>query len=250
MKAPLGIRHLHFDQIDSTNAEAKRQINSGTATDGMVITTDWQTNGVGQYDRPWSSERGQNIMMTLILKPNDLKAIDQFYLNMVVGVALQNIVAQYADTASIKWPNDIYIGDKKVAGILIQNYVQGAYIKSSIIGMGINVGQKKWPSDIPNPTSLEIATQQSLDRNVLLAEILEAISKEYKWLLNGSKGIRDRYHMALYQRGGLMTFEIEREEITATIKGIDEIGRLIIDQPEIGDRAYRHDQIRMIITSK
>ena len=122
----------------------------------MVLVADYQTAGRGQGTNSWESERGQNLTCSLGFSPDGVKASRQYILSMAIAVALTETLAGLPHPVSIKWPNDIYVGDKKICGILIENMLKGEHIRHCIIGIGLNINQKRFVSDAPNPTSMAL----------------------------------------------------------------------------------------------
>ncbi len=242
----IGAEHIHYSQLDSTNAEAKRLIDKGVAKEGMVITTDVQTQGRGQYGRIWNSEEQQNVMMSMIVSPIFIKIEDQFWLNIATGLTVKNIVATYCKNVTIKWPNDIFIGKKKVAGILIQNYIQTDKIRYSIIGVGLNVNQEEWPSGIPNATSLKKESGNHLRIPLIIDQICSEMDNYYKILRFQPKSMWDDYHKNLYGINESNSFSHGEEKIQGRIIGIDKIGRLRIEQNGRVD-IFNHGDISLII---
>lgn len=138
----------HFTELDSTNAEAIRQLRNGgdfTANE-TFITTDFQIAGRGQAENKWFSSPGKNYLGSLIYYPKQLSVDNLFALTQATSLAVVEIIRILTnEVARIKWPNDIYIGDKKVAGILIQNSIAGSHIQWSVIGLGLNINEVAFP---------------------------------------------------------------------------------------------------------
>ena len=144
---------LEYEEMASTNTCAA-EMPSNQLTDRMVILTWRQTQGRGQVGNSWESAPDSNISMTVVLKPERLEASRQFAVSMVIALGCFDFVSRYTDNVSVKWPNDIYVGNKKIAGILIEHKITGMYIGNSICGVGLNVNQEHFLSDAPNPVSL------------------------------------------------------------------------------------------------
>lgn len=181
----------YFDTIDSTNNYAMQQIDDGLAQHGNVIWAGYQTHGKGQRGKKWENNTG-SLLMSLIVKP-EVAADRQFILSMQVAVT----IAKYLKTlkqqwqVAIKWPNDIYLNDKKACGILIENVFRGMQWAYSVIGIGLNVNQKNFPEDLPTATSMAMVSEQSYNlleiitdiRSGLLNLIRESKPEQYNALL-------------------------------------------------------------------
>lgn len=242
----IGTPHLHFKEVDSTNAVARRQIDQHSAPEGMLITADIQTHGRGQYGRTWISAERQNILMSVILKPTFLSISSQFDLNIAVSLAVADIISQFCPDTRIKWPNDIYVGDNKIAGILIQNFIQGQQIAHAIIGIGINVSQKEWPPEILNVTSLVREGLKEIKSDELIQILCDELEKRYNGLEENKDDFRKEYTNQLYRLHQTTSFFLNEQEQIGKILGVDEIGRLIIEQNN-GIKAFNHGEIKLII---
>src|SRR5680860_150521 len=139
--------------VESTNNYANQLILSN-AEEGTVVLAQFQKKGRGQQGNQWESQSGKNLLASIILYPKFLKAGNQFLISKMVSLGLVEYLRHEVRDVSIKWPNDIYIGNKKIAGILIENAIKGRNLFSTVIGVGLNLNQKNFLSDAPNPVSL------------------------------------------------------------------------------------------------
>ena len=164
----------HFKNIDSTNSYLQNLLDKGEDVADNVVVADFQTSGKGQGRNVWQSENGKNLLFSIALDMSFLKAEDQFLLTQMVSVAMINVLKKYLpeENLFIKWPNDIYFNDRKIAGILIKNEIKGIMLGTSIIGIGLNVNQTTFDENLPNPISMKMITGKDYD----LEEILLAIS--------------------------------------------------------------------------
>ena len=164
----------HFKNIDSTNSYLQNLLDKGEDVADNIVVTDFQTSGKGQGKNVWQSEDGKNLLFSIALDMSFLKAEDQFLLTQMVSVSMINVLKNYLpeDSLFIKWPNDIYFNNKKIAGILIKNEIKGIMLGTSIIGIGLNVNQTDFDESLPNPISMKMITGKDYD----LEEILLAIS--------------------------------------------------------------------------
>ena len=129
-------------ELTSTNDQAFMLLKTINPVEGTVIYADFQKAGRGQKDNKWESEKGKNLLLSIILYPTSIRPEDQFYLSMAVSLGICDFIDSFFPGSKIKWPNDIYINDDKIAGILIENSVMGETIESTIAGIGININQK------------------------------------------------------------------------------------------------------------
>ena len=225
-----------------------------------TIRTDFQTAGRGQAGNSWESEAGKNLLFSTLLRYQGIQASQQWRLSMLVAVALWDTLAKHLpqDKLSIKWPNDIYYGDKKLVGILIENSLSGAYVGYTIVGIGINVNQTQWLSKAPNPISMQEITGLEYDVEALLNEWISSMKS---WEIASTEDIRSAYMQRLYRRHGWHEY-IEREVSTlptaiakkgiegafsAEILTVTEQGELVLRLQNNEEKKYHFKQIRFVI---
>ena len=229
---------VHIDETDSTNHWLKAH---GEGT--MVVVADFQTAGKGCGSNSWESERGQNLTFSMLIHPEALEARAQFRITEVVSVALCNTLERYIyKEVDIKWPNDIYVGDQKICGILIENRLQGSVIKDSIIGIGLNVNQQAFLSDAPNPVSMWQLTGQETNREVLLEAFLHAFNEAWE-----SETISKAYRQRLYRREGYHAFCDKDGRFEAKLRNVLNDGMLVLEDREGQRRNYAFKEIKYII---
>jgi len=225
---------IHIEECVSTNEKLSSLRRSENEAKELLICADFQTSGKGQGGEFWESEKAKNLTFSYNLVDVNLSAYNQFYISIIIALTLSEIIeGEIGDKeVKIKWPNDIYIGSKKVAGILIENVVIGDKIKESYIGIGLNVNQKKFDSNAPNPISIIHFTEKEIDTKELLSTYL----LKFDYYLNLlKKGELDRlktvYLDKLYRINEIGKYQINNEIIDGIIKGIDEYGflRMSID---------------------
>jgi BirA family transcriptional regulator, biotin operon repressor / biotin---[acetyl-CoA-carboxylase] ligase len=167
-----------LDKVDSTNNYAMAQVRDGMAKHGMAIVANEQTAGKGQRGKTWQSQPGQSIAMSLILKTDGLRADQQFYLSMLIALAVNDFLKKYVkNETSIKWPNDLYWRDRKAGGILIETVFKGAAWKWAVAGIGLNINQSRFNQSLSNPVSLKQITGKNYDVIELVNELYEFVMK-------------------------------------------------------------------------
>mgnify|MGYP001210808476 CR=1 FL=1 len=217
-------------EIDSTNNYAAKQLLTNRLPEGAVFVTDCQTVGRGQVNNYWESEPGQNLTFSFVCYPEYLRIDRQFEISKAVSLGVKNFLSRYVAGVSIKWPNDIYIGDKKVAGILIENAIRNGKLSNCIVGIGLNINQLAFVSDAPNPISLRQATGICYDLQEMLALLLAEIDQWYQLLKHGNQmAIDEAYTDSLYRLGQRANYKDEQGPFTGRISGVDAIGRLCIE---------------------
>ena len=251
---------IHIDETDSTNRWLKGKASKAEAlgfasqtlrlramnpkaSDGVVVWTDYQTDGRGCGTNRWESERGKNLLFSMLIHPTDIAANEQFRITEAVSVALCHTLQAYVNNkVEIKWPNDIYVGDRKICGILIENRLQGNAIKESIIGVGLNVNQTAFKSDAPNPVSIRQLTGRETDLEELLLAFLRAFDVTYN-----SKTTCFGYKSMLYRRGKYAYYEDKTSCFGATLTDVLPDGRLLLVDKDGRERLYAFKEVSFII---
>ena len=224
--------HIHYQSsIDSTNAVAKALAGQG-APEGTLVITEEQTAGRGRRGKTWTSPAGVNLLFSVLLRP-PMEGDRVFVLTMVLALAgLKAVKTVTGVKAMIKWPNDLYVGTKKLAGILTEFSVRGKQVDWAVPGMGINVN---WHPDVPEgggvpATSLLAETGQRVSRNDLLLEILKGFEVSYRDVVRGSmKALYEEWNQNCLVLGQSLVVTSEREQIEGRALCIDDFGALIIE---------------------
>jgi BirA family biotin operon repressor/biotin-[acetyl-CoA-carboxylase] ligase len=232
---------IHIGETDSTNQWLKDHTEGQTP---CVVVADFQTAGRGCGTNTWESEQGKNLLFSVMLHPENLPANKQFQISMAISLAIVDAVGQLVGDLSIKWPNDIYWRNGKLAGILIENRLQGTLIKDSIIGVGLNVNQREFKSKAPNPVSLWQITGQETDREQLLQDILERLER-YMAPSNLPNG--EAYRKKLYRRKGFHPYTDKDGAFMAEIAGVEADGHLLLIDDNGQQRRYAFKEVTFII---
>ncbi len=224
-----GKRLIYVPECHSTNDLATQILDQSPAHEGTVVITDRQLKGRGQRGNAWVSADFLNLTLSVVLRPTFLSIRDQFYLNVVASLSVHDAVRQLLDSPIfVKWPNDVIANGGKIAGILIENQLQGAAIQASVVGIGLNVNQTEF--GLPSATSLALQARRQFDTSVVFEILMERLEARYLQLRQGKgKALNAAYHDVLYGRGELRRFASGEREFSGTIVGIDPSGRLQID---------------------
>lgn len=236
---------LTLDEVGSTNSYAKSLLSKSTPIDGTAILAHDQQAGRGQIGNTWDSAPGKNITLSLVLYPKFLAAKQQFKLNQAISLGIRDFLMAYMNEVYIKWPNDIYCKDKKVAGILIENQLKGNSLESTVVGIGLNVNQTEF-NELTHATSLKIITGKEHDIMLLLEPLLAAIERYYLLLREGDfTPITEGYHKAMYNLGIEKQYETANGQFAGTISGVNDIGQLIIETSQ-GTKIFNHQKVRLL----
>ena len=234
---------IHIDETDSTNRWLKNRQPSQrhTLTERTAIWADYQTAGRGCGTNTWESERGKNLLFSLLLHPENLPANEQFQISMAISLAIVDALGQLVGDLSIKWPNDIYWRNGKLAGILIENTLKGSFVKDSVIGVGLNVNQRTFQSNAPNPVSLWQITGQETDRRQLLDDILRCMD-HYLY-----HDVRPQYLQMLYRRKGFHPYADGDGAVMEEIVEVEDDGHLVLLDDSGQRRRYAFKEVQFVI---
>jgi BirA family biotin operon repressor/biotin-[acetyl-CoA-carboxylase] ligase len=249
---PIGTPFIELQSVDSTNNYARQQIHAGLAQHGMAVFAHEQVAGKGQRGRTWTSEKGKNIALSVLISPKPLTLSQQFQLSACVAVAVHDFFMKYAiDKVKIKWPNDLYWQDRKAGGVLIESGVRSresgvgsqqpgsqAVVQSgssvvgswdwAIVGIGINLNQTVFPDHLPNPVSLKQITGTEFDTIKLAKELCNIFQQYFTELItSGFDNIFRLYNRHLYKLDEKVKLKKENVEFEAFIKGVSPAGKLI-----------------------
>jgi BirA family biotin operon repressor/biotin-[acetyl-CoA-carboxylase] ligase len=227
----IGNTIYYFPELGSTNTYAQELLTRETPPEGTIILTDHQTRGTGQAGRQWISPPRTNLTMTVILYPDFLPLQRQFMLVRAFSLACRSILTEVlAKKVQVKWPNDIYVSDRKLGGILIQNTIKGDKIQATIAGIGVNVNQTEWPSEIQYATSLKLESSSQFDIRSVQEKICSGLELYYQLLREGQYDrLVSEYLDSLWGRGVPMRFLDGNEEFEGAITGVNAEGLLQID---------------------
>lgn len=237
-----------FSTLASSNDEAALK----RYTEGDVIVAESQSAGRGQRGHRWESEVGQNLTFSLVLEPTFVAPVNQFLLSEAVALGVVDMLDGYGIGAKIKWTNDIYVGDRKLAGILIEHKLQGASLARTIVGIGLNINQRDFPSDLPNPVSMVQLRHFEFDRDEVLDRLVKTIMARYEQLRSGDDGpLQQDYHNRLYRLGMLDWYALPSgRRFRGTIMGVRPTGALVIENEKRERSEYLFKEVEFTIGAK
>lgn len=218
-------------EVDSTNNFLKEALSNSTPlSEGTVIMAESQYAGRGQQQNRWYSEPGKNLTFSILLEPAFLPIGRQYDLNVAISAGIIKACEKVlGEQAKIKWPNDIYYGDNKLGGVLIENMIQGSAIKHAVIGIGINVNQVKFGPGAANAISVKQILQKDYDKKALLAQICSEIEATYLLLRSGNfDALKTFYMQKLYWYNELRPFKANGSFFEGSITGINKNGQLCV----------------------
>ena len=238
---------IKIKNANSSNSFALEMLENKEISEGTVIWVENQTEGRGQQNNLWHSEPRMNLTISIVLKPDFLKPEHQFYLSKAVALGVADYVGLFAADVAIKWFNDILIHGKKVAGILIENTWQGNKIQNSVIGIGLNLNQEKFPQDLPNAVSLIMSTGVPFQLEESLKMLHNLVMTRYQQIKDKEFTLLDTdYHKMLFGLSEKKTFYKEGHSFEAVILEVEPSGfiRLKLEDGKIA--AFGMHDVKMI----
>lgn len=243
-------RIIRLQKTDSTNNYLHALARPEQLGEGSVVWAEFQTAGRGQIGNSWESAEGENLTFSVVLYPTFLLANRQFLISQITALSVKQTLDRYVDDITVKWPNDIYWRDRKICGMLIENDLAGQFIYSSILGIGININQKEFKSNAPNPVSLYQIIGKRTDRENFLQEFLERLYANYLLLLQEKEVlIQEAYRQSLYRREGFYLYEDANGRFEAAIEEIEPSGYLHLRLRDNTIRRYEFKEVRFVISS-
>jgi BirA family transcriptional regulator, biotin operon repressor / biotin---[acetyl-CoA-carboxylase] ligase len=226
----IGSKYIFRKNLPSTNSYAVKLLKNEKVEEGAVIYTNYQSEGKGHGGNSWESDEDKNLLFSLILYPTTLKPSDQFIISKIISLGICDFLRPYTSKVSIKWPNDIYVNNDKIAGILIESAIIREEIEYIIAGIGLNINQKIFTGNAPNPVSLSKITGTEYNTEQCLKQLVTHIDKRYQeFLLKKRREINEEYLNNLYRFGKWCDFSDSNGLYEGKIIGIDHSGRLRIE---------------------
>ncbi|HBG69902.1 MAG: biotin--[acetyl-CoA-carboxylase] ligase [Bacteroidetes bacterium GWF2_43_63] len=234
--------------VESTNQWAMSHINEVLNNELHIFSAAFQSAGRGQGDHTWESESGENILMSLLMKNPPVKVADQFSLSQVIAVAAHNYVSAElpGQEISIKWPNDIMVDSRKIAGILIENSLKGNDILATVIGIGVNVNQIHFSGDLQAAVSLEMIDGKKRDIETEINKLTGAFLTSYEnFLALGAEKTYWSYDGRLFGIGTEQNFKLGNDILKCTILGSEHNGQMRLKMPDGNEKKFYHHEIAM-----
>lgn len=240
----IGRKIIFKETLDSTNNYAAKLLQTGELSHGTVIMSGHQTAGRGQRGAVWAAEPYKNLIFTCFLKYDNLSVANHQSITHFVSLALTDLLSFFGISSSIKWPNDIVIGNQKIAGVLIENQLENSLLKSSIVGIGLNVNQIEF-GDF-NATSLKLEKNEVFSIENVSMKLIETLQQRFNQLqFKELEGLKKDYHNQLWLKNQFSMFEDETGIFEGKILGTDDFGRLIVSKNE-EEKLYDLKEIKFL----
>lgn len=249
------IKYFHLGQTDSTNLEVVRQVSALTDTERLqhdcyVARADYQSAGRGQRGNSWESESGKNLLFSVMIHPRGVVVSEQFRLSQAMSIAICRTLNSISDSFKIKWPNDIYCGEQKVSGTVIETTLRGQLVERCILGVGVNVNQTTFRSDAPNPVSLCQLLGREFDCDAILREIMGRFSQIVRsvYIGRGDEVGREFVDMLIW-RDGLHHYRDAQGDFFARLVGVEADGHLVVEDSHGVERRYMFKEVKHIFST-
>lgn len=237
-----------FDAVNSTNDLLLKWAENTSTPNGCVIWASSQYKGKGQHGRKWESKAGDNLTFSMLIRHSGMSIMEQFIFNKAISVALLKSLKTFSPDFKIKWPNDIYLNGKKISGVLIENSIKGKYLDHSVVGIGINVNQRRFPSNLENPSSIVLETGEEIELENLLYQVIDHIEHYVNFInRNESDEILNIYLENLYRKDIISVFKKGDNTFNGIIRGVDEYGRIKIELEDEEVILFNNGEIKMMI---
>lgn len=243
----IGSKLIFRKNTGSTNSYASWLLKSRHVSEGTIIHTNFQSAGRGQKENRWESEDGKNLLLSVILFPVMVRPEDQFILSNFISLGICDFLKTLVPDCKIKWPNDICIGNDKIAGILIENSIISNSIIHSIAGIGLNINQEEFPEELPNPVSVKILTGKEYDLGFCLEKLAGFLDLRYKKVISGSwDELRNEYNSSLYHLNQWSRFKSENGIFQGRILLVTDAGCIRIEERNGFIREFRFKEVEFI----
>ena len=232
-------------ETTSTNDE----LHKGSFSEGDIVWAERQTAGRGQRGHSWSSGEGLDLTFSMLLRPTFLEVAEQFWALRTTALALCDTFAEYGIGTRIKWTNDIYAGDRKITGVLIENMLEGGRLSRMIVGIGINVNSTEFDPSLPNPTSMTIERGEKFDRREVLERFVANMKRRYEELRAGARDeLAKEYDTRLYGLNERRVFALpDGSRFEAAIRGTEASGRLVTELADGRLKSFAFKELEFVL---
>lgn len=242
----IGSNIIFKESLPSTNSYLDELLKSRDLQEGTIVHANYQTDGRGQIGNRWLSEDGKNLLMSVLLMPVMIEPDDQFIISRMLSLAVCDFLRRYIPVCCIKWPNDIYVNNDKIAGMLIENTLMEEKIQYSIAGIGLNINQEKFPAEVPNAVSLALLTGEKHDTGICLQQLASNLDYRYKQMQSDPDKIKDDYYCLLYRFNETYKFRDQDGIFNGRIVSISDSGKLKILRLPGEIREYSYKEVDFI----
>ncbi len=240
---------VKLDAINSTNSYLKELSKASSTQNWTVVSSEFQNSGRGQINTKWESEKGKNLILSVLIKLDNFKVKNQFYLNCAIALGIYQVLDKYElPQLKLKWPNDIMSVNKKLGGILIENSLMNDRIYQTVVGIGININQKVFPQHLSKAISMKQILKKSMDRSSLLVQIIASLKDQIELLEKDRFEILfENYLDVLFKKNVPSMFEnANKQKFLGKILGVSSVGNLIVERENQIIQEFKFKEIKFI----
>ena len=224
-----GRKVVKLEETGSTNRFLSELLQQENLPEGTVVTADYQASGQGLGGTTWFSEPGKNLLMSVVFRPEFLPVKKIYIISKAIALAIKEFLAEEGIQAKIKWPNDIYVGNNKICGVLIENSLRGSIVIQSVCGIGLNINQLLFPPAIANPVSMKMITGKTYSIEDCRVKLCRQLEKRYLQIkAQNFNLINNDYLKSLHRFYEMEAYETSTEKFNAQIIDVEDEGRLVI----------------------
>lgn len=244
----IGSKIIFIPELTSTNTYAINLATTGNPLEGTVIRAGFQSAGKGQPGNMWESEKDKNLLFSTILYPKSVKPDQQFVISMTLSLGIHDFLSDMFSECTIKWPNDIYIGNDKIAGMLIESSLIGNSISFMVAGIGLNMNQEKFSGPAPNPISMKMLSGRDYDADENLTSLLKSLDTRYKLIADHyDQKITIEYLSKLYRCNQWSSFKDKDGKFCGRITGVSPDGKINIEKKSGLSNQYYFKEVVFIL---
>ena len=242
-----GRKRISLRETESTNQYLSALAQAEKIPEGTAVVADFQTAGQGLAGTKWHSEPGANLLMSLFFLPDFLPVKKIYLISKAVALGIKDFLDEQGIQAKIKWPNDTYVGESKISGVLIENSIRGMQIQQSIVGIGLNVNQLVFPKEVPNPVSMHSITGHTYSIEVCFTNLCRHLEKRYLQLKNEDFNlINNDYLKSLFRFYEMELYESAAGKFYAQIIDVEDEGKLVLKRSDGGLQRFGFKEIKFL----
>jgi len=243
----IGSTIVHLDIVDSTNNYAAKELLTKSLNEGTLFVATCQQAGRGTGLATWESADGLNLTFTVVLYPSGVALSQQFSLSQAISLGMTDFLSRFVSDVLVKWPNDIYVNDKKIGGILIETAITGGKFSRALVGVGLNINQDVFVSEAPNPVSLKNLTGKTYELSLMLTDLCTCLDNRYRSLIRGDYFILQHdYGKLLYRKGVWAKYRDQNSDFEGRIIEVESDGRLKIETRKGEVRGFYFKEVAFI----
>ncbi len=242
-----GRKVIKLEETASTNRYLNELAQQATVQEGTVVIARYQSKGQGLGGTTWFSEPGSNLLMSVLFRPEFLPVNKIYLISKAIALAIKDFLSEQGLDAKIKWPNDIYVDNSKICGVLIENSMRGSQVLQSLCGIGLNINQQIFPPEIHNPVSMKMITGKTYSVDDCIVKLCQQMEKRYLQIRTQNfNRINNDFLKSLFRFYEMKSFETATEKFNAQIIDVEDDGRLVLKKENGTIHRFIFKEIRFL----